>query len=72
MQRMNVKQCLLRHDWVYRWEAILKTVGLEPMPKLSQRKKILRNLAEVVGHNETCPVSETSRDKASPTPSLMD
>jgi len=44
MRRMNVKQCLLRHDWVYRWEAILEAVGLEPMPQLSQRKMHLRDL----------------------------
>jgi hypothetical protein len=43
-----VKQCLLRHDWVYRWEAILETVGLEPMPQLSQRKMLLRDLSELV------------------------
>jgi hypothetical protein len=48
MRRMNVKQCLLRHDWVYRWEAILETVGLEPMPQLSQRKMLLRDLSELV------------------------
>jgi glycosyltransferase involved in cell wall biosynthesis len=48
IRRANVVQALLRHDWVYRWEAMLGTVGLEPMPELLQRKERLRNLAEAV------------------------
>ena len=48
IRRTNVVQALMRHDWVYRWEAMLKTVGLEPMPKLMARKERLKNLAEVV------------------------
>ncbi len=53
MRRTNVKQALMRHDWVYRWEAILEAVGLEPMPGLFQRKELLRSLAEGVLQNET-------------------
>jgi hypothetical protein len=48
IRRTNVTQALMRHDWVYRWEAILKTVGLEPKPALLQRKERLRNLAEAI------------------------
>jgi Glycosyl transferases group 1 len=48
IRRTNVVQTLMRHDWVYRWEAILKTVGLEPMQGVSKRKKQLKNLAKVV------------------------
>jgi Glycosyl transferases group 1 len=51
MRRTNVRQSLLRHDWVYRWEAILKAVGLEPLPELFQRKELLRNLAEAALQN---------------------
>lgn len=49
MRRTNVAQALLRHDWAYRWEAILKTVNLEPTPQLLQRKERLKNMSEAVG-----------------------
>jgi hypothetical protein len=45
MRKNNVRQALLRHDWVYRWETVLKTAGLEPMPGLDQRKRDLQDLA---------------------------
>ena len=48
IRRTNVVQALMRHDWVYRWEAMLKTVGLDPMPQLLERKERLKNLAEAV------------------------
>lgn len=47
IRRESVKQTLLHHDWVCRWEAILKATGLEPMPTLSQRKEALCNLVEL-------------------------
>ncbi len=46
--RTNVVQALTRHDWAYRWEAVLKTIGLEPMPGLLQRKERLGNLAKAL------------------------
>ena len=46
IRRNNVVQCLLRHDWVYRWRAILNMVGLEPRPALVAREKRLKKLAE--------------------------
>jgi hypothetical protein len=49
IRRTNVVQCLLRHDWAYRWEAILNTVGLAPMPQLLERKMRLQHLADQVG-----------------------
>lgn len=61
MRRMNVKQALTRHDCVYRWEAILKAVGLEPMPAMAQRKALLRNLAEVAMQNETPQTPDAPR-----------
>ena len=54
IQRTNVAQSLLRHDWAYRWEAIIKTVGLEPMPQLLERKKRLHTLAQQVSSEENC------------------
>jgi hypothetical protein len=48
IRRTGVIQALMRHDWVYRWEAILKIAGLEPMQRMLERKDRLRKLAEVV------------------------
>ena len=53
MRLMNMHQALLRHDWVYRWEAILKATGLAPLPQLEARKEHLRSLAGHVIQNET-------------------
>lgn len=48
IRRNNVVQCLLRHDYVYRWKAILDMVGLKPRPALIAREKHLKKLAEMV------------------------
>ena len=48
IRRAGVVQALMRHDWVYRWEAILKTVGLEPLQAALERKDRLKKLAQVV------------------------
>jgi len=48
IRKANVAQALMRHDWVYRWEAMLKRAALEPLPQLLQRKQRLRNLAEAI------------------------
>jgi glycosyl transferase family 1 len=47
IRRTGVAQALMRHDWVYRWEAILNAVGLEPMPGALERKGRLAKLAQV-------------------------
>ncbi len=47
IRRNNAVQSLLRHDWVYRWKAILDMVGLEPRPELFKREKRLKELAEI-------------------------
>jgi hypothetical protein len=51
IQRTGVIQTLMRHDWLYRWETILKVVGLEPIQGALERKERLRKLAEVVSQN---------------------
>jgi hypothetical protein len=48
IRRTNVVQSLLRHDWIYRWEAILRAVDLEPMPGFLQRKERLKSLARQI------------------------
>ncbi len=45
MRRTNVAQVMRRHDGVYRWEQILRAVGLAPLPALSARKQQLDRLA---------------------------
>lgn len=45
-RRNNVVQSLLRHDWIYRWRAILELVGLEPKLALIAREERLKKLAE--------------------------
>jgi hypothetical protein len=60
MRRANVRQALLLHDWVYRWETILKAVDMKPLPQIAGRKTRLRNLADLAaghppGQTETTP-----------------
>jgi hypothetical protein len=46
---------------VYRWETILRTVGLEPLPKIAGRKTRLLNLADLAaGHpsEQTVPPAQ--------------
>jgi hypothetical protein len=52
IRRRGVAQALKRHDWVYRWEAVLKTAGLELLQEGLERKDRLRKLAETVSQSE--------------------
>ncbi|MDV2997031.1 MAG: hypothetical protein N4J56_006736 [Chroococcidiopsis sp. SAG 2025] len=57
----NVVNSLLRHDWVYRWETILATVGLDSTPAMAARKTNLQNLAQTIlarANASNCDVSE--------------
>ena len=45
--RRNAIGALLQHDWVYRWELILRTAGLEPAPQMNRRKQRLMELSEI-------------------------
>jgi Glycosyl transferases group 1 len=47
IRRTGVVQALTRHDWVYRWEAVLKLAGLAPLQAAEERKVRLRKLAEI-------------------------
>jgi len=47
-RQSNAVGCLLRHDWVYRWEHILAKVGMETLPQLRQRKSRLSEIAAAV------------------------
>ena len=65
VRQTNVQQALLRHDWAYRWEGILKAVGLEPMPQLAQRKELLHNLAEEIMQSDAPQTRETPGARSS-------
>jgi hypothetical protein len=45
VRRDNVVNCLLRHDWIYRWEAMLATVGMRPREGSARRKAALLEAA---------------------------
>jgi len=54
MRRNNVVQALLRHDWAYRWEAVLRAAGLDPLQGLLERKNRLGRLAKEISISEAC------------------
>jgi hypothetical protein len=48
IRRTGIVRALMRYDWVYRWEAVLKAAGLEPVQGVLERKQRLKKLAEAV------------------------
>ncbi|MBN1804119.1 MAG: glycosyltransferase [Sedimentisphaerales bacterium] len=52
VREQNIVQSLLRHDWAYRWKAILEMAGLKPHIALKNRLDYLKKLAEDI-KNET-------------------
>ena len=44
----NVVDCLRRHDWVYRWNYLIKTLGMEPTAAALDREKRLQKLANEI------------------------
>ena len=52
IRRRNVSESLMKHDWAYRWETILTTVGQEPAPELTRRKEHLQSIAVVLQSSE--------------------
>jgi len=49
IRRANIVQTVLNHDWANRWETILATVGLGPLPALLERKASLKELSARIG-----------------------
>ncbi|KWV47683.1 hypothetical protein AS156_19830 [Bradyrhizobium macuxiense] len=45
VRRTNAVRSLQRHDWVYRWEHILSTIGMETLQQLHDRKSRLSEVA---------------------------
>jgi hypothetical protein len=46
VRQVNAIQSLRRHDWIYRWEKMLEAVGLQPSPKVQERKLQLHQIAD--------------------------
>lgn len=55
VRQSNVVNCLRRHDWGYRWEHILTTIGVERLPRLSDRKARLSRMASMVTNSLSMP-----------------
>ena len=70
MRRNNVRHGLERHDWVYRWEMILKALGMEPLPQISQRKARLRSLADLAAGQKPMRSSSSGEPALQTVPSL--
>ncbi|NJO96189.1 MAG: glycosyltransferase family 1 protein [Pleurocapsa sp. CRU_1_2] len=45
IQTDNVVNSLLKHDWVYRWEEILRELGMSITSGIEQRKHQLKEMA---------------------------
>ena len=45
ISRRNIANCLLKHDWSYRWHDILATFDLKPGTEVIYRQKYLQELA---------------------------
>jgi len=59
-RKNNIVQSLLRHDWAYRWNTILKIADLKPGAALTDRLEYLKNLAEEIKYDSA--VSNRSQD----------
>jgi len=67
IRRRNIEHCLLRHDWLYRWEAILDAVGMEGLPQAQTRKDRLLRLAALAAADKSQPALPTSTHRNGPT-----
>jgi hypothetical protein len=52
VRQNNIVQCLLRHDWSYRWQRILQAAGMDALPALHQRHARLQQTAEQISLSE--------------------
>ncbi len=53
IREKNTTESLLRHDWAYRWEEVLKMANLKGLAELFERKKKLSDMASVVLEDST-------------------
>jgi hypothetical protein len=48
ISRRNVKEALLRHDWVYRWNEMFRVAGIKLAPRMAAREQRLKDMADLV------------------------
>ena len=48
ISKMNTANCLLKHDWAYRWRDMLAALDLKPGSKMIAREKYLQKLAQSI------------------------
>jgi hypothetical protein len=48
ISRRNMKEALLHHDWIYRWNKIFRVAGIKPSPRMAARERRLKDMAEFV------------------------
>jgi Glycosyl transferases group 1 len=60
VRRNNIQEAALRHDWVYRIQAVFAILGLEPTLKMQARVKRLEEIASNIGHGESQPFEGSS------------
>ena len=53
IRQTNVRQSLLQHDWLYRWESILEAAGMKPLAKLNARKDRLQAFAGAISGSDS-------------------
>ncbi len=52
IRNQNLAEALSKHDWVHRWESVLTFAGLEPLPRLLERKQRLSGLLQILRSDE--------------------
>lgn len=57
IRQNNVVNALLKHDWLYRWQTILKTIGLEFTEPMRLRAAQLQNLSTMFRSNNSASVN---------------
>jgi hypothetical protein len=67
IRRRNIEHCLLRHDWLYRWKAILNAVGMEELPQAQTRKDRLLRLAALAADTSQPSLTAPSTHRSGPT-----
>lgn len=64
-RRNNVMNSLRRHDWVHRWEQVLRAGGLDPLPALDERLARLEEQAADVSRLAVGAVPSGAMGRAS-------
>lgn len=64
IQRDNMSNACLQHDWVHRLRTVFTTAGIAPTPAMLEREHLLRQLAEQVNDTAAAPVSVKLRSAA--------